>query len=299
MDFFGQLPKREDTYQSLMRNLDFYEKYLNSLDNNAQEGVVSSLGSMLIGLGDISARLLTTLRTNLFSFYKSYKRSEIKEFFEGHMISVKRIESVPFNTFMDMDIPVPSEMTSRYLSAIETVEELYQALDIQNTITAFNKVMIQVRKGVVRDEPNYGVDLVQLAQFNDIKMKKVNAAVAAHNANFAGEKGGKNSRAFKTAYASMQEFRDVRTKLISMEGHLQAVEGVLNTMQSANNTLNQVAVTLDKTNDVQADFLKELVTSIRNMASMLDIYGTACQAQMAIEHNHVCVIESIENQMND
>lgn len=299
MDFFDQIPKREDTYQSLMRNLDFYEKYLNSIDISAQEGVASSLGSMLIGLGDISMRLLTTLRTNLFSFYKSYKRSEIKEFYEGHMVSVKRIEAVPFNTFMDMDIPVPSEMTARYMSAIETVEELYSALDIQNTINAFNKVMIQVRKGVVRDEPNYGIDLVQLAQFNDIKMKKVNAAVAAHNANFAGEKGGKNARAFKSAYASMQEFRDVRAKLISMEGHLQSVEGVLNTMQSANNTLNQVATTLDKTENVQADFLKQLVVSIRNMASMLDIYGTACQAQMAIEHNHVCVIETIENQMND
>ena len=299
MGFFDQIPQREDTYQSLMRNLDFYEKYLNSLDTTAQEGVASSLGSILIGLGDISMRLLTTLRTNLFAFYKSYKRSEIKEYFEGHMVSVKRIEAVPFNTFMDMDIPVPSEMTSRYMPAIEAVENLYAALDIQNTISAFNKVMVQVRKGVVRDEPNYGVDLAQLAQFNDLKMKKVNAAVADHNANFAGEKGGKNARAFKTAYSSMQEFRDVRAKLISMEAHLQAVEGVLNTMQSANNTLNQVAVTLDKTNDVQADFLKQLVTSIRNMASMLDIYGTACQAQMAIEHNHVCVIETIEDQMNE
>lgn len=299
MSFFDQIQKREDSYQSLMRNLDFYEKYLNSLDTTAQEGVASSLGAMLIGLGDISMRLLATLRTNLFAFYKSYKRSEIREYFEGHMISVKRLEAVPFNTFMDMVIPVPSEMTSRYMTAIESVEALYSALDIKNTIDAFNRIMIQVRKGVVRDEPNYGVDLAQLAQFNELKMKKVNTAVAAHNANFAGEKGGKNSREFKTAYASMQEFRDVRTKLTSMEGHLQEVESVLNTMQSANNTLNQVAVTLDKTNDIQADFLKQLVVSIRNMASMLDIYGTACQAQMALEHNHVCVIETIENQIEE
>ena len=299
MSLFENLPKHEDSYQSLMRNLSFYEKYLNSVEVTGEEGVMEGLSAMLIGLGDISMRLLTTMRTNLFAFYKSFKRSEIREYFEGHMVSVKRIEAVPFNTFMDVDIPVPAEMTARYMSAVDAVENLYNSLDIINTINAFNKVMIQVRKGVVRDEPNYGVDLAQLAQFNEMKMKKVNEAVAAHNANFAGKKGDNNARPFKSAYASMQEFRDVRSKLTDMEHHLQEVDGVLNTMQSANNTLTQVANTLDKTKDVQADFLKQLVISVRNMASMIDIYGTACNAQMALEHNHVCVIETIEFSMNE
>ena len=299
MSLFENLPKHEDSYQSLMRNLSFYEKYLNSVEVTGEEGVMEGLSAMLIGLGDISMRLLTTMRTNLFAFYKSFKRSEIREYFEGHMVSVKRIEAVPFNTFMDVDIPVPAEMTARYMSAVDAVENLYNSLDIINTINAFNKVMIQVRKGVVRDEPNYGVDLAQLAQFNEMKMKKVNEAVAAHNANFAGKKGDNNARPFKSAYASMQEFRDVRSKLTDMEHHLQEVDGVLNTMQSANNTLTQVANTLDKTKDVQADFLKQLVISVRNMASMIDIYGTACNAQMALEHNHVCVIETIESSMNE
>lgn len=299
MSLFENLPKHEDSYQSLMRNLSFYEKYLNSVEVTGEEGVMEGLSAMLIGLGDISMRLLTTMRTNLFAFYKSFKRSEIREYFEGHMASVKRIEAVPFNTFMDIDIPVPAEMTARYMSAVEAVESLYNALDIINTINTFNKVMVQVRKGVVRDEPNYGVDLAQLAQFNEMKMKKVNDAVAAHNANFAGKKGENNTRPFKNAYASMQEFRDVRSKLTEMEHHLQEVDGVLNTMQSANNTLTQVANTLDKTKDVQVDFLKQLVISVRNMASMIDIYGTACNAQMALEHNHVCVIETIESSMNE
>lgn len=299
MSLFENLPKHEDSYQSLMRNLSFYEKYLNSVEVNGEEGVMEGLSAMLIGLGDISMRLLTTMRTNLFAFYKSFKRSEIREYFEGHMASVKQIEAVPFNTFMDIEIPVPSEMTARYMAAVEAVEELYTALDIVNTINTFNKVMIQVRKGVVRDEPNYGVDLAQLAQFNEMKMQKVNAAVAAHNANFAGKKSENNARPFKNAYASMQEFRDVRTKLTDMESHLQEVNSVLNTMQSANSTLTQVANTLDKTKDVQADFLKQLVISVRNMASMIDIYGTACNAQMALEHNHVCVIETIESSMQN
>lgn len=299
MSLFENLPKHEDSYQSLMRNLSFYEKYLNSVEVNGEEGVMEGLSAMLIGLGDISMRLLTTMRTNLFAFYKSFKRSEIREYFEGHMASVKQIEAVPFNTFMDVEIPVPSEMTARYMAAVEAVEELYTALDIVNTINTFNKVMIQVRKGVVRDEPNYGVDLAQLAQFNEMKMQKVNAAVAAHNANFAGKKGENNARPFKNAYASMQEFRDVRTKLTDMESHLQEVNSVLNTMQSANSTLTQVANTLDKTKDVQVDFLKQLVISVRNMASMIDIYGTACNAQMALEHNHVCVIETIESSMQN
>jgi len=299
MSLFESLPKREDTYESLMRNLSFYEKYLNSVEVNGEEGVVEGLSAMLIGLGDISMRLLTTMRTNLFAFYKNFKRSEMREYFEGHMVSVKRIEGVPFNTFMNVDVPAPAEMTARYMSAVEAVDNLYSALDIVNTINAFNKVMVQVRKGVVRDEPNYGVDLAQLAQFNEMKMKKVNEAVAAHNANFAGKKGENNARPFKNAYASMQEFRDVRQKLTAMESHLQEVNGVLSTMQSANNTLNQVATTLDKTKDVQVDFLKQLVISVRNMASMVDIYGTACNAQMALEHNHVCVIETIESSLSE
>lgn len=298
MSLFENLPKHEDTYESLMRNLSFYEKYLGSLDVNAQEGVVDGLGSMLVGLSDISMRLLCTLRTNLFSFYKSFKRSEIREYFEGHMVSVKQIEGVPFNTYMDMMVPAPAEMTARYMSAVDTVEALYNALDILNTINTFNKVMIQVRKGVVRDEPNYGVDLIQLTHFNELKMKKVNEAVAAHNANFAGDKGKENARAFKNAYASMQEFKDVRVKLIGMEHHLQEVESVLSTMQSANQTLSQVANTLDKTKDIQVDFMKQLVVSVRNMASMVDIYGTACRAQMALEHNHICVMETITSQAN-
>lgn len=297
MGILSSLPKQEDSYQSLMRSLGFYETYLNNLDTNATEGVIEGLGSMLLGLSDISMRLLTTLRTNVFSFYKNLKRSEIREYFEGHMASVKRAEALSFNNFMDMEVPVPAEMTSRFMPAVDAVEQLYAALDIVNTIQAFNKVMIQVRKGVVRDEPNYGVDLVQLAQFNEIKMKKVNAAVAAHNANFAGDKAEKNARQFKDVYASMKEFADVRQKLISMEFHLQEVNTVLGTMQTANQTLNQVAITLDKTKDIQTDFIKQLVIAVRNMASMVDIYGTACHAQMALEHNHVCVLETIQNQL--
>ena len=297
MGILSSLPKQEDSYESLMRNLGFYETYLNNLDTNATEGVIEGLGSMLIGLADISMRLLTTLKTNVFSFYKSMKRSEIREYFEGHMASVKRTEALPFNNYMDMEVPVPAEMTARFMPAVEAVEQLYAALDIVNTINAFNKVMVQVRKGVVRDEPNYGVDLVQLAQFNEIKMKKVNAAVATHNGNFAGDKSEKNTRQFKDVYASMKEFIDVRQKLISMEFHLQEVSTVLGTMQSANQTLNQVAITLDKTKDIQTDFMKQLVVAVRNMASMIDIYGTACHAQMALEHNHVCVLETIQNQL--
>lgn len=299
MNLFENLPKREDTFQSLMRNLSFYEKYLNSVEVNGEEAVVEGLGSMLIGLCDISMRLLTTMRTNIFSFYKDFKRSEIREYFEGHMASVKQLESIPFNTFMDVSIPAPAEMTSRYMSAVDAVENLYSSLDIVNTINTFNKIVVDVRKGIVRDDPNYGVDLAQLAQFNEAKMKKINEAVAAHNANFAGKKGENNARPFKDAYASMQEFRDVRTKLTAMEAHLQDVGTVLGTMQSANNTLTQIANTLDKTKDVQTDFVKQLVVSVRNMASMVDIYGTACNAQMALEHNHVCVIETIKSSMDE
>lgn len=295
MSLFDNIQKREDTYQSLMRNLDFYEKYLSSVEVAGQEGMVDGLSAMLIGLSDISMRLLCTLRTNLFAFYKDFKRSEIREYSEGHMLKIRKIEAVPFNTYMDMEIPMPSEMTGRYMASIEAVENLYNALDIVNTINVFNSVMLQVRKGVVRDDANYGVDVAQLAHFNEIKMKKVNEAVAAHNANFAGEKTGDNKRLFKEGYASMQEFRAVRQKLISMEHHLQEVAGVLGTMQESNKTLAQVANTLDKTKDVQVDFMKQLVVSVRNMASMVDIFGTACNAQMAIEHNHVCVLETVSD----
>lgn len=295
MSLFDNLQKREDTYQSLMRNLAFYEKYLSSIEANAQEGVVDGLGAMLISLSDISMRLLCTLKTNLFSFYKDFKRSEIREYSEGHMLKIRQIEAVPFNTYMDTEIPMPSEMTGRYMSAVEAVENLYTALDIVNAINTFNGVMLQVRKGVVRDEPNYGVDVAQLAQFNEFKMKKVNEAVAAHNANFAGEKTGANTRLFKEGYASMQEFRAVRQKLIAMEHHLQEVKEVLVIMENSNKTLAQVANTLDKTKDVQVDFMKQLVVAVRNMASMVDIFGTACNAQMALEHNHVCVLETIND----
>lgn len=294
---FSTIVDKEDTFQSLMDRLSFYEKYLTKLDNGsvAQEGVMSGLGSMLVGLSEISMRLLFSLRANLFSFHKSLKRSEIREYTESHMIQVKQIEDLSFNTIMDSKIPVPSEMTARYLPAAQMVNELYAALDILQTIQNFSKIMVQVRRGVTMDTPNYGVDLIQLAQFNEMKMKKVNAAVANHNANFAGEKTGKNDRLFKEAYASMQEFRDVRTLLTSMEKNLQEADTVLGQMESANKTLNQVATTLSKTNTVQVDFMKQLVICIRNMASMVDIYGTACHAQMALEHNHVCVIGTLIN----
>ena len=131
MSLFESLPKREDTYESLMRNLSFYEKYLNSVEVNGEEGVVEGLSAMLIGLGDISMRLLTTMRTNLFAFYKNFKRSEMREYFEGHMVSVKRIEGVPFNTFMNVDVPAPAEMTARYMSAVEAVDNHRASIIIQ------------------------------------------------------------------------------------------------------------------------------------------------------------------------
>lgn len=291
---------KEDTVQSLMSRLVFYESYLSKLDGSAaQEGVMEGLGSVLIGLSEVSMRLLFSLRANLFSFYKSLKRSEIHEFAEAHMIRLKQVEALSFNTVMDETIPVPSEMTARYLAAVQTVNELYNALDILQSIQTFGKILIQVRKGIVLDSPNYGVDLIQLAQFNEVKMAKVNTAVANHNANYTGEQNGKHERLFKEAYTSMQEFRDVRTLLTGMEAHLQEAKTVLDLMEESNKTLNQIAATLSKTETIQVDFMKQLVICIRNMASMMDIYGTACHAQMALEHNHVCVIETLINITNE
>lgn len=287
--------ENEDSFPKLMSKLDHYEKYFSSLDPNAQEGFVDGIGAMLIGLSDISARLLFSLKANIFSFYKTLKRSEIREYSEGHLLKIKQIESQPFNLYMDIEIPVPAEMTARYMPAAEAIENLYVALDIANTVINFNKVLIRVRQGVVRDEANYGIDLIQLAQFNDAKLKKVNEAVAIHNGNFAGEKSEKNTRLFKEAYASMKEFHDVREYLIGMEHHLQDVSSVLGNMENANQTLSQVAKTLGKTDKVQTEFVKQLVISIKNVASMIDLFGTACHAQMAIEHNHVCVLETISN----
>jgi len=287
--------EHEESYSQLMRKLDHYEKYFSSLDVTGQEGFVDSVGAMLTGLSDISTRLLFSLKANIFSFYKSLKRSEIREYSEGHILKIKQIEEQPFNVYMDIEVPVPAEMTARYFPAVITVEEFYRALDITNTVDSFNKVLVRVRQGVVRDEPNYGIDLIQLAQFNDIKLKKVNEAVANHNSNFAGEKGKENIRSFKEAYASMKEFHDVRLTLIGMEPHLQGVSSVLAIMQNANQTLAQLAKTLGKSEKVQAEFIKQLVISIKNVASMLDLFGTACHAQMALEHNHVCVLETISN----
>ena len=285
-------------FKQIIKQLDIYDKLLENLykDNVSNEAVVSGILKVFIGVADVFIRCGNTLKTNLLKFNKSLKRSELRMFVESHYNQVKAVENnAVYTDVMNLQMARPTGLSVFFIQGIDYITKVYTAIDVKLLTDSFIKALIDIRRKMTRNEVSYKSDLDKLASTVEHIRKAVAEAIKKEN-NIFSSKSTAPTAPFKTLYASMEEFRQVRQKLSDIEFRLNDAKALSKNVDHLDGLLGDITQYLTEDTEVDKKFIESLSSIVRYMAESFDIYGICVMRQMSLEHNHVVNIEQIYKQ---
>ena len=249
-----QLLQYEKAYEELM----MYKRYLNNLDSVvSQEGASNGLLRIFIGVGDVFLRVCNTFKTNLIRFTKDMKRSEMRYYYDSHMLMCKSVEDTPIIDVTKVEVPTPSGMKGTYMEGCLTVKNTYEALDLITYVDGVTSALkdIQYNMHNSKDYKNILIPLANIAKQRAGHMKHV---VDEINKRFTTQRTPMYVK-FTDAYKTMKEFTDTRVMLLELEPYLQKTSGLLSSMDSIDGTISQITQYLSEDSEVNKAMISAML----------------------------------------
>lgn len=257
----------------------------------SQEGIGVGLLKVFIGTTDLFLKVGNTFKTNIMKFYKSLKRSEIRFYWESHMLLCKTVESQPITKFMSVPVPIPTGMVSGYNDAIEYVDNVFKCVDLKNYADAIYKELQDIRRQMTRSQQNYKQGFKGTATSAKLREETVRKFIAEQTKYFSDKQIG--TMPFNKAFASMQDLNTCRGKLLDMEKYLGQTDDMVKLVDNIDVIIGDITGYLSEDSEVDKAFIEQLAHTIRFLATAFDIYGTYAMRQMALEHNLVLTYETL------
>ena len=258
----------------------------------SEEGIGTGLLKVFVGVADLFIRVGNTFKTNLFKFYKDLKRSEIRYFYESHLLMCKTVEGRPYQDFMNEQISVPTGMISPYKKAIDYIDSVYGVLDLNAYAKALYDNLVDIRRQMTRGEVAYKRGFTATAQSATMLTNTLRNIVAKQTQVFT-DKTQSGTKQFKTVFGSMADFKDARVKLIDMEEYLQNTKSLIDQIDITDTIIGDITSYLTEDEEVDKKFIEQLAVTIKFLATAFDVYGTCAMRQMALEHNLILVYEQL------
>ena len=277
-------------FNELKKKCDITLRMLNDY-GVSEEGIGTGLLKVFVGTADLFLKVGNTFKTNIFKFYKSLKRSELRFYWESHMLLCKTVEGRPFTDFMNMNVPIPSGMVSGYKDAIDYVDGVYQTVDLKNYGEAIYKELMDIRRQLTRGQEIYKQGFKGTAQSAKLKEDQVRKCIANQSKFFSDKQT--SEMAFGKAFKSMQDLNSCRGKLLDMEKYLGETDAMVKLVDNIDMVIGDITNYLTEDSEVDKGFIEQLAQTIRFLATAFDIYGTHALRQMALEHNLILTYENL------
>ena len=284
-----------NTLVGMCAELDGYIAYLNALEGTGTESFGTGVVKVFAGITDVFGRIVNNFKTTIFKMGTSFKRSEIRYFSESHITKVKVIESMSYDQLRSIMVDIPSGMICTYTDAVKAINILYNMLDMANTLGMFNKTMEQSYCSMSRGDTKY-INLIKpVESMMNNRHGSCKQVVNNLDASFTGKNTDKVK--FETVYKSMEEFRNIRKDLLAMEPQLKMVHDLSIVTDNCTKTLTNI-ISYHEHNESSMDktYVSSLANTVKLMAVMLDNFATNNLRQLAVEHNHILVMESAYKQ---
>lgn len=278
-------PWDSSAFQDELRQLRMIHNYLRNLELISNEGVGTGLLKMFIAVTDTFLRVGNTFKTNVFKFYKSLKRSEMRYYFESHMTMCLKVENLPITDVSSVQIPIPSGMKGTYQNAILSMEQAYGVLDMESFAKGVLAAMIDLRRKLMRSEPYKNV-LVPMENIMNQRANSIKQLKGSMDKVFTSQKTPPETK-FIDVYKSMKEFKDVRVSLLDMEKYLADVNKMVNMVDDTNTVLADITSYLSEDSEVDKPMITSLINIVNYLATSYDVYGATTTHQMTVEHNHI------------
>ena len=275
-----------------LRQLEMYRNYIRALDIPASnEGLGTGLLKVFIGVTDTFLKVGNTFKTNVFKFYKSLKRSEMRYYFESHTTMCLKVEGVPITTVSGLDVPIPSGMKGTYQNAVLSMEQVYGSLDMISFAQGTLASLIDLRRKLMRSE-EYKNTMVPMENIMNQRAKSLPQMRLMLDKVFTNQKTPLTTN-FTNVYKSMKEFKDVRVGLLDMEKYLADVNKMVNLVDDTNTVLADIISYLSEDSEVDKTMVASMINIVKFLANSYDLYGVTSTRQMAVEHNHIGSIGQI------
>lgn len=229
-------------------------------------------------------RITRNLFLQLTSFGKSFKRSELKAYLDGHQFATSKVLQNGVPNMYNLMVPKPTGMKVTYSVATEVVMGLYtklaigdsvkQMLDYCKTVNAINDTykLVEYTKHTTKAISKLSKDEVEKALrplFNTNKTQDVK---------------------FSEVYADLKDFQQVTTSLLELDTIFKDVSTISQQVQLLNTQLSDLLDALESGGNKDRAFLKALYEFVWTAAVQLDMYGVILDRFQVLEHNHVLAL---------
>ena len=260
--------------------------------NHSEEGLGNGLLKIFIGVADLFIRVGNTFKTNIFKFFKTFKRSEIRYYSESNVLKIKQVEGLNYTTIMNTEVPVVTGVLVGYKPAIEYVNQVYNAIDIRSYAETLYNELVDIRRQMTRGEDAYKKGFNKTAIAVNTKFELLRRTVAYQTKIFS-DKQTPVQMPFKTAYGSVQNMKDARAKLMDMEKYLGETAALVDLVDKIDVILGDITGYLTEDSEVDKQFVTQLSNTVRFLATGFDTFGQNAMRQMALEHNMILCYEQL------
>lgn len=262
------------------------------IDITSTEALNSSLaGRLLVSICDVLTGVLATGRTNLFKFYKTLKRSEIREFVESNRAKTFVVEHLPFEKCFGTQIDVPANMAKTYKDAIASVQNIYARLNAVQTLKMIDASFTNIYRAVSTGNKNVADLINTSSEIANRTAAAAKPAILQCQKEFSGKFSEK--REFEKVFLTMQELVECKNELLVMEERLQAVHKLASFVESMEQSQKGIIDSFDESLQLTPKELYNLGEMSKNVALIFDAYGLAAIRQAALEHNWILCVNTL------
>ena len=228
---------------------------------------------------DNFSRILTNIRTTIFSFNKNFKRSELKFFHEAKTLGVANLFK---SRYLDMQVmvPIPSGMKVPYLTAVDTLDRLLTELNINDTLD----ILLEYFKSTdQKEDPR-----IIANKINHLTKERLEKELrVVFSANKTGEVP------LNKVIASLEEVKDLDTKILKYGQIFQQTTEVCKKIDILEAEIDREVSALETSTELDKNYVKNLYTLVRAAAVALDSYGVILAECQRVEHNFVLVLNKL------
>lgn len=266
------------------------EKQLELMTNASEEGFGTTLVKALASAGDIFIRMGNSFKTSVTRFAHAVKRSEIKMYYESNMLKVSKVENTSFDTFKELEVDKPVGMKGNFMDAVKAVNKTYTALDIYTFAAAVEKHLKDMRLLIARDSKNFSQlnTILQVIKTREQLMTDEKKTIEA----IFTDKGVDSVEDFDKLYRSMEEFKEVRELLIAMMPRIDEATRLNDCVDECDSALQDIIVIVEQDAQIDKGIISNLLEITKYMSAACSFYGENVSRQLALEHNHVCNIQT-------
>lgn len=281
--------------QLVYDTLNKYERILELTDDMVGEEAYSILIAPFTGTINLIHSIVMNFASRILKIMKTVKRSELRVYHDRFPLNCVRAFKVNYIDVVDEEICIPNGMQSSYLETAKNIKYFFDYVT-PGLLVTYKNAMEELYKYIstnnTTSSSSFHPDLYKKSKTDEDREK----LFITHTGDFS-SKVKELTVPFKIKFKNIEEFKETDKILLSLNEVIVGVNKVISTVHDTISVTDKVVYYIQNSTNpkefITQEFIKNLSEYVRSMAEAYDMYASVIEAQLAVEHNFVKVIDKI------